>query len=973
MKRGYGAVLSLENSAGYQLAALQSPDPSSYSTGEAYSYVASYPADGDMTLRYTYEHYASDAAFEIDYTCDTGAVTLPAPGVDSATCLTLGAVGTYNMPLSAGERVRCLAIPCRGVVELDMDVLTDWPSSLNITVEGSDGTALEHISDTAGTGGRYASDGNMFVHVVLSVYPTRFHSAYFALAWGCNAAVPVLPAIGGGTSAPLTGAPETPVPTAPCVALEAPLHSTFEVSQCWTVQCKGTVHINVSLDVGYGRPVLTLHNADGYELMEIEGSAILPRHLVTSYPANGMLTLSSVTEYPKNWNFTFDWTCEAAPVPPPAPGIDSAECLTLAPVGTYRRVLSAIASHCFAVQCLGTLAVSLEVRPTSWTNVTFLDGTGREVFFANGTGGSMINTSRTYPAGGVFQMHVVHSTKWHDDVLLMSWACDAASPELPYAPRTAVPETRVPPTAVPIALCSDVGDSANGSFAFQASGDEELPTACWYLSCTGTLHTEFNLDLDSMGQVLTLENSYGYNLDTLTDARRYRASYPADGNMVVRFASWQYMTYSTTGSFSLNWTCEEAPVIPPAPGTNATHSLTLADSGTYSRSLGSFYGTSAYSVPGVNTFSWTVQCYGVLSVAAWLNFFEDWARVTMVDSTGKEVYSATGQPLTSDWSVPSSNMTADFANSGLFHITANNSGWFVPGVHLRFVFGWSCNGVVPTDIPAIYTPVPETALPSSVPDPTVTQAPQTETLGTQSPLTNTPVTQVPQIEAGETEAPLTHAPLTHAPLTHAPLTESPLSGIPLTESPLTGAPETEVPLTNAPDTNAPETSAPVTHAPVTESPPTPAPETQAPVTPAPDTKNPTSAPLPATGSPATEAPKAPLTSATETPAPTSPAAASSSPSAQPVPHTSLPAGALLPTPVPVEEADAPLLSTAALVVIAALGTCLLLAVAVAVFFCRQAQKGTPTQSESFYSTGLLPQDIEGEAVCLEDRYEQPTW
>ena len=972
MKQGYGALLSLENSAGYQLAALQSPDPSFYDTGDAYRYVASYPADGDMTLRYTYEA-ATETAFEIEYTCTAGAVTLPAPGVDSATCLTLGAVGTYGMPLSAGERVRCLAIPCRGVLDLDMDVLTLGLTSLNITVEGSDGTALEHISSTARTGGRYASDGNIFVHVASSVYKWggRGHDAYLALAWGCNAAVPVLPAIGGGTSAPLTGAPDTPAPTASsCAALEAPLHGTFEVAQCWTMQCKGTVHINVSLDEGYRSPALKLHNANGYELMELGASTMTPQHLVASYPADGMLTLFSVAGSLVKRNFTFDWTCDAAPVPPPAPGIDSAECLTLAPVGTYRRSFAAIASHCFAVQCLGTLAVALEVRPTSethlhTTNVTFLDGTGREVFFANGTGGSMINTSKTYPAGGVFQMHVVHSTDFHNDVLLMSWACDAASPELPYPPRTAAPETSVPPTAVPVALCSDVGDSANGSFAFHVSMDERLSveTACWYLSCTGTLHTEFNLDLAALGQVLTLENSYGYNLDTLTGARHYRASYPADGNMVLRLDSWRYQADPTSGSFNLNWTCEEAPVIPPAPGTNASECLTLADSGTYSRSLASLCGICAN--PGMTTHCWTVQCYGVLSVSAWLNFYEDWARVAMVDSTGKEVYSATGPANSGIF--PATNMTADFANSGLFHIIVNSSEYYQADFS-RLVFGWSCDGVVPTDVPAIYTPVPETALPSSVPeDGTVTQAPQTETLQTQSPLTN---------------APVTHAPLTESPLTGAPVTEVPLTNAPETNAPETSAPVTHAPVTEPPPSSAPETPAPVTHAPVTEPPPTPAPETPAPetpapVTPAPHTENATSASLPATGSPATEAP---LTSATETPAPISSASASASPSAQPVPHTpapprstSLPAGALLPTPVPVEEADAPLLSTAALVVIAALGTCLLLAVGVAVFFCRQAQKGTPTQSEAFYSTGLLPQDIEGEAVCLEDRAEQPTW
>ena len=711
------------------------------------------------------------------------------------------------------------------------------------------------------------------------------------------------------------------------------------------MQCRGTLHVNVSLDVLY-RPsaALRLLNADGYELMEL---GVGTKHLVTSYPADGLLTLSSVVKYGDAKRiFTFDWTCEAGPVPPPAPGINSAECLTLAPVGTYRRVLFAIASHCFAVQCLGTLAVALEVQPTHDTNVTFLDGTGREVFFANGTGGSMINTSRTYPAGGVFQMHVVHHM-WSDDVLLMSWACDAASPALPYAPSTAVPETMVPPTPMPIAPCSDLGDRVDRSLAYQASWSDGPTNACWFLSCMGTLHVEFNLSVTSLSEEVTLENSYGYNLDTLTGTRRYRASYPADGNMVLRFASVQRVsTYYNTGRFSLAWTCEEAPVLPPAPGTNASECLTLGDSGTYSRSLGSM-------VSGGRRLSWAIQCYGVLSVAAWLQVFEDWSRVTMVDSTGKEVYSATGPAgISTDYRiVPSTNMTADFANSGLFNITVNNSAWYVPGSQFRLVFGWSCNGVVPTDIPAIYTPVPETALPSSMPE--VTQAPQTGTLGTQSPLSNAPVTQVPQTEAGETESPLTHAPVTESPLTSAPVTESP--------------------------PNTPETIAPVTGTPVTESPLTPAPETSAPVTRAPDTANGTSAPLPATGSPATEAPEAPLTSATETPAPTSSASASSSPSgphvsAQPVPHTpapprgtSLPAGALLPTPVPEVEADTPLLSTAAWVVIAALGTCLLLAVGVAVFFCRQAQKGTPT--ERFYNTALLPEDLEGEAVCLEDRDE----
>ena len=1060
MQRGYGSGLFLTNSAGYRLAEIRSAQNVPSYPKSAYNYVASYPADGVMMLAGHTLESDGTTIYEMDYTCTPGAVTLPAPGVtNSATCLTLDAVGTYSMPLSQGGD-SCLVIPCSGVLDLDMDVVADL-FSLNITVEGSNGTALEHITETARTVGSYASDGNMFVHIAGSTSNRMAPDAFFALAWGCNAAAPVLPAIGGETSAPLTLAPYVFAPTGPCVALEAPLASTYYGrADCYTVQCMGTVHVNATIDdVQYRGVALRLVNANGYKLMEL--GVDTTKHMVTSFPADGLLTLSLPQYVNVNFQFTFDWTCEAGPVPPPAPGIDSAECLTMAPVGTYNRVLSAPASHCFAMECLGTFSVSVEVRPTGdicHTNVSLYEGHGWQLLFADATyptgdlrikanatfaaGGPVIKTNGTYSPQhqGVYQMHVVHTAGGPDDHLFMSWACDATSAPLPsFAPSTAAPETMVPPTTVPIALCTQVSNS----FSFRVPPTWQPTTECWYLSCTGTLHVSFDLDLDPIYEEVALENSYGYNLDTLMDGRRYsgnyRTSYPADGNMVVRFASTtRYQTFSP-GSFNMTWTCEEAPVLPPAPGTNASECLTLGDSGTYSRSLG--------SIQSWNTLHcWTMQCYGVLFVAAWLHFYEDWSRVTMVDSTGKEVYSATGPAVPTDRSAVSTNMTADFASSGLFHITVNNKGRWEPGVHFRFEFGWSCNGVLPTDIPAIYTPVPETALPSSMPE--VTQAPQTGTLGTQSPLSNAPVTQVPQTEAGETESPLTSTPVTESPLTSTPVTESPLTSTPVTEVPLTNAPDsnalvtepprTPAPLTGAPvirtpvtesppsaretrspvsdapvtkslPTSAPETTVPVPSTPVTESPPnaletrapvsdapvpqtplTPAPETTvpvtrapdtAPLTPAPDTPNTangTPAPLPATGSPATEAPEAPLTSATETPAPTSSAPASSSPSgphvsAQPVPHTpapprgtSLPAGALLPTPVPEVEAgeDDKLLSTAAWVVIAALGTCLLLAVGVAVFFCRHAKKGTPT--ESFYNTALLPEGLEGEAVCLED-------
>ena len=1068
MQRGYGSGLFLMNRAGYRLAEIRSAQNVPSYPKSAYNYVASYPADGVMMLAGHTLESDGITSYEMDYTCTPGAVTLPAPGVNSSACLTLDAVGTYSMPLSQGGD-SCLVIPCSGILDLDMDVLADL-FSLNITVEGSNGTALEHITETARTVGSYASDGNTKVHIVGSTSNSMAPDAFFALAWGCNAAAPVLPAIGGETSAPLTYtpdivAPDTPAPTGACVALEAPMvASTFYGPQCYTVQCKGTLHVNASIyHRNYNGGALTVLNANGYQLMQLSPNTI--KSLVTSFPADGMLTVSMWQVVNGKSVVTFDWTCEAGPVPPPAPGIDSAECLTMAPVGTYNQYLSGAASHCFAVECLGTFSVSVEVRPIydtgCHTNVTLRDDNGWDLLFANATYPTGVRPNATLPAAdkvikvsgtysplyqGVYQMRAARITGYPDDQLFMSWACDATRAPLPsFAPSTAAPETMVPPTTVPIPLCPQVSNS----LAYSVPWTRKPTNACWYLSCTGTLHLNIDLELDAFFEEVALENSYGYNLDTLMAVRRYNASYPADGNMVLRFASTaRYQTFSP-GSFNMTWTCEEAPVVPPAPGTNASECLTLGDSGTYSRSLG--------SIQSWNTLHcWTMQCYGVLSMAASLYSYKGYARVTMVDSTGKEVYGMTGPAMPTDRSAVSTNMSAGFANSGLFQITVNNKG-MEPDLHFRFEFGWSCNGGVPTDIPAIYTPVPETALPSSMPE--VTQAPQTGTLGTQSPLSNAPVTQVPQTEAGETESPLTRAPVTESPLTSAPVTEVPLTNAPdsnalvteppRTPAPLTGAPvirtpvtesppnapETRAPVSDAPvtkslPTSAPETTVPVTGTPVTKSPLTPAPvatvpvtstpvtesppnalETRAPVsdapvpqtpltptpetsvpvtrapdtaplTPAPDTPNTangTSAPLPATGSPATEAPEAPLTSATETPAPTSSASASSSPSgphvsAQPVPHTpapprgtSLPAGALLPTPVPEVEADTPLLSTAAWVVIAALGTCLLLAVGVAVFFCRQAQKGTPT--ESVYNTALLSEGLEGEAVCLEDRDE----
>ena len=1057
MQRGYGSGLFLMNRAGYRLAEIRSAQNVPSYPKSAYNYVASYPADGVMMLAGHTLESDGITSYEMDYTCTPGAVTLPAPGVNSSACLTLDVVGTYSMPMPL--TASCFVIPCSGVLDLDMDVVADL-FNLNITVEGSDGTALEHITETTRTGGSYASDGNMKVHIVGSTSNRMAPDAFFALAWGCNAAAPVLPAIGGGTSAPLTLAPYILAPTGPCVALETPLASTFYGGpDCYTVQCKGTLHVNVTIDdVQYRGVALRLVNANGYKLMEL--GVDTTKHMVTSFPADGLLTLSLPQYVNVIWQFSFDWTCEAGPVPPPAPGIDSADCLTSPPISTHNQVLSGAASHCYAVECIGTFSVSVEVRPTGdicHTHITIRGGHSYVIFLANATyptgsgpsGEKVIKKNATFPPEheGVYLLDIVHDAG-PDDQLFMSWACNAASPPLPsFAPSTAAPETMVPPTPVPIPDCIYARDSV----FFSAPRTRKSTTECWYRSCTGTLHVSFNVDLEPSEEEVALYNNNDYNLDSLTgrsvkNLSTYNASYPADGHMVLRFASvTRHAQYYSTGSFYMTWTCEEAPVLPPAPGTSASECLTLGDSGTYSRSLGSIISWSTLHC-------WTMQCYGVLSMAASLYSYEDYARVTMVDSTGKEVYGLTGPAMPTDKIAVLTNMSASFANSGLFQITVNNKG-ILPDLYFRFEFGWSCNGGVPTDIPAIYTPVPETALPSSMPE--VTQAPQTGTLGTQSPLSNAPVTQVPQTEAGETESPLTRAPVTESPLTSAPVTEVPLTNAPdsnalvteppRTPAPLTGAPVIRTPVTESPPnarqtrapvsdapvtkslpTSAPETTVPVTSTPVTESPPN-APETRAPVsdspvtkliptsapvatvpvtsvtesppnapetsvpvtrapdtaplTPAPDTPNTangTSAPLPATGSPATEAPEAPLTSATETPAPTSSASASSSPSgphvsAQPVPHTpapprgtSLPAGALLPTPVPEVEAgeDDKLLSTAAWVVIAALGTCLLLAVGVAVFFCRHAKKGTPT--ESFYNTALLPEGLEGEAVCLED-------
>ena len=890
------AFLSLLNGAGYQLNSLQGTRE-----GLQRNFRASYPADGDMMLRYNASglignNSAVNFSFTFDWTCDNAAVTPPAPNTNSAECLTLAPSGTYIRSI-VEVGTRCWVVPCNGTLEMTFDLDVYEGAVVNVTVEGGDGVGRAFMDSSGRVTEKYANEGNA------KVWATNLQSVLevmlFAMSWGCNAPAPALVPLGGGTLAP------TDTPNPACAPITtSPLQIYTDAArpyQCWLLQCTGTLHLDVR-KVGYMHGKLSLHNSDGYELAAWESIT----EDIASFPADGTLSLAFDSNC--NCNVTVEWTCETGPLIPPTPGYDSAECLTVAPTGSYKR-FAKLGTSCWIVPCHDAVDVNWDLGMQDGVGVTLFDSTGSELYTTN-----VSSASRTVPADGLVRIVVsykqariavwpnaaTHDYTW--SVLRLAWACGGGTlPALPTSRPTEVPPTLAPPTEVPTGEC--VSLTQNSLSYYVPTTTAAAFAECWTFICTGTLHIEMTgaqISLLPCMHTLSLSDSFGYELDSIVsdwgsvDDWRYNRSYPANGLTVLRYEEREVLAgFAGELAFTFAWTCDEAPEIPPADGVNGEECLTVAPTGSYRRLLGN----------GPLTHCWAIECTGTLAFAAQTVFYEQYADMRLVDSTGRTVYTLDAPRLDEtftiyDWDyVPKVDVSVSFPNDGVFKVYVDElhcaEQFYWRGLGNRVSMAWSCNGEVTfapdTEVPV--TSVPETqapATPAPLTQAPVTDASETDIPQTQTPDTSAPTTQIPETHPSDSETPETSVPESQTPTTLAPLTETPATKTPQTQAPDTSAPMTqtpethpsdsETPETSVPETQAPATLAPLTEAPVTDASETDIPQTQTPVTSAPMTQIPETHPsdsetpetsVPETQTPATQAPltEAPATkaSATKTP------------------------------------------------------------------------------------------------------------
>ena len=921
-ERADRAFLSLLNGAGYQLNSLQGTRE-----GVQRNFRASYPADGDMMLRYNasgmIDHNVASMnfSFTFDWTCDNAAVTPPAPNTNSAECLTLAPSGTYIRSI-VEVGTRCWVVPCNGTLEMTFDLDVYEGAVVNVTVEGGDGVGRAFMDSSGRVTEKYANEGNA------KVWATSLQSVLevmlFAMSWGCDAPAPALVPLGGGTLAP-TDTPNpacTPITTSP---LQINTDDT-RLYRCWLLQCTGTLHLDVR-NVGDVSGKLSLHNSDGYELAAWE---IVTEH-IASFPADGTLSLA-FKPVSILGSLTVEWTCEPGPLIPPTPGYDSAECLTVAPTGSYKRVAK-LGTSCWIVPCHDAVDVNWDLGLVDIrVGVTLFDSTGSELYTTNNS-----SASRTVPADGLVRIVVSYNLTYFSyvrPVLYLAWACGGGTlPALPTSRPTEAPATLVPPTEVPVEKCTAL---TQNPFSYFVPKMTETVAECFTFMCTGTLHIEVtgkSNSLLSCIRTLSLIDSLGYELDSIVsewyvDDWQYKRTYPANGLTVLRYkeflnpwASNNHRISPGELAFTFAWTCDEAPEIPPADGVNGEECLTVAPTGSYRRLLEN----------GPLTHCWAIECTGTLAFASQTVFYDKHGDMRLVDSTGRTVYTIDAPHLAVDytnWScdVPKVDVSVSFPNEGVFKVYVDElrcADTFFTGLcalRSRISMAWSCNGEVTfapdTEVPE--TSVPETQAPATlapltqppVTDASETDIPQTQT---QAPVTSAPVTQTPDTHPSdsvtpETSVPETQAPTTLAPLTGVPVTDASETGIPQTQTFVTSTPMTQTPVTHpsdseTPETSVPETQAPATLAPLTQPPVTDAsetgiPQTQAPVTSAPVTQTPVTHPsdsvtpetsVPETQTPTTLAPltQPPVTDASETGIPQTQAPVTSAPLTQtPVTHPS---------------------------------------------------------------------------------------
>ena len=508
----------------------------------------------------------------------------------------------------------------------------------------------------------------------------------------------------------------------PCDETSSPLDITFppkggEFMECWTFQCKGTVHMTVLNFSASG--MLSLVN-NGYQLTSLRE---YHDNYAASYPANGEMTIlyydTPAYHDSSNRNYFYvpvhlivEWECDedtpvVTSVVPPALGPrrgNSSAYLTLAQSGTYERLFSQRRDYNWFIPCTGTLSIAEQVGNLASAVLTYINSNGSTVFQETGYTSP---SSNEYEVSGDFLIQLTadgyHN---HNNFFFLSWSCNGVRPELPSLEETAVPATRAPPTNAPMPACEETSSPLNASFFENAYQYMK----CWTFQCKGTVHMTF-LNFSAQG-MLSLLNKDGYQLTSLMDYHdNYTASYPANGEMMILYRDTDRYYHYDTVNFVVEWECDEdTPVVPPAEGYDSLYFLTLTQSGTYER----LFSAS-------RSCKWIIPCTGTLSIAEQVGNIAR-AEITYLNSNGSLVFQQSG------YSIQSSN---EYEVRGDFSIMLR------PRYNLNrddfFLFSWSCNGVRPvlTPAPATRAPVP-TPLPATPTPPTYSPLPPCEQ--TSSPL-----------------------------------------------------------------------------------------------------------------------------------------------------------------------------------------------------------------------------------------------
>ena len=753
--------LSLVNSNGYELTSL---------TGTHDNYTGSYPANGDMLIVFevTSDRNPLAVNFTVEWECEEGTPVPPAVGYNSAEYLTLPPVGTYERLFSALTTHKW-TIPCTGTIDIEVRLGTLALFS-RVGLNSSNTTVFSLSSDFGEpVRGNYSVDGYFFVELQNNVNNT--FDDFFFFSWSCNGVSPPLPTL-PPTPAPATQAPPTNVPISACLESSSPLFTSFAVQRyttylkCWTFQCTGDVHItflNVTLP---GK--LSLVNSNGYELTSLTGTH---DNYTGSYPANGdMLIVYEVTSdrNPLAVNFTVEWECEEGTPVPPAVGYNSAEYLTLPPVGTYERLFSALTTHKWTIPCTGTIDIEVHLG-----NVlpSFASYGGISVYPSAVTGGTVLvdgyfivevqaeNYSTPYveiPAEQIFKNNTL------DNFFFFSWSCNGVSPPLPTLPPTPAPATQAPPTNVPISACLESSSPLSTSFAVQRY---TTYLKCWTFQCTGDVHITF-LNVTLPGK-LSLVNSNGYELTSLTGTHdNYTGSYPANGDMLIVFEVTSDRNPLAV-NFTVEWECEEGTPVPPAVGYNSAEYLTLPPVGTYERLF------------SMAPHKWMIPCTGTIDIEVRLGSVFSFSWFVLLNSN-TTVFTQYGGMARGNYSV-----------DGYFFVELHNvHNWILDNF---FFFSWSCNETnnsheqtgLPADTTvAPLTPAPATALPTA----TATGLPADTTV---TPPTLAPATALPATVTG-LPADTTVAPLTPAPA--AALPTATVTGLPADTTVAPPTPPSVIPL-----------------------------------------------------------------------------------------------------------------------------------------------------------------------------------